>query len=327
MYQSKVTVLIPTFNYAKYILQAIKSVESQSYPSSLIDILIIDDGSTDNTADIVTSYKSSLPITYFYQQNLGKAAATQKGIELSKGDIIFNLDADDYFLPHKIETIIKIYDSNSSITFIGHPAIIEDEALDSKAKEIIPKSIIDKIIQGPELINFFLENRILFGGGSTFSAKTSSLKKNIISPKVDMYIDEYLIFTACSYGNAYISSNCLSIWRIHGKNYSVQKDNNILKVKRNRLLSSSFAMLEFVNDEKNFNTRIKKLYYLKHLDRLYNTLEINNEKDFKQIFRLLRIIFSLKYSVKDIHAYNLFNRLLPTTIIKNLKSFWKLLKL
>ncbi|KHJ36978.1 putative glycosyltransferase EpsH [Pedobacter glucosidilyticus] len=326
MYQYKVTVLIPTYNYAKYILQAIKSVESQSYPSSLIDILIIDDGSTDNTTDIVTSYKSSLPITYFYQQNLGKAAATKKGIELSKGDIIFNLDADDYFLPNKIETIIKIYNSNSSITFVGHPAIIEDEALNAKSEEIIPKNIIDKIIQGPELINFFLENRILFGGGSTFSAKTSSLKKNNISPDVDMYIDEYLIFTACLHGTAYISSGFLSTWRIHGKNYSVEKDKTILKIKGNRLLNSSFAMLEFINEEKDFNTRIKKLYYLKHLDRLYNTLEFNNEKDFKQIFRLLRIILSLKYSVKDIHAYNLFNRLLPTTIIKNLKSFWQLLK-
>lgn len=316
----KVSVIVPTYNYSNYILDAIKSIEMQTYPSELIEVIIIDDGSTDGTEKVIASYDSSLTINYFYQKNTGKAAATQKGIELSKGDIIFNLDADDYFYPDKIQTIIDIYEDNPDAVFIGHPAMIIDEKNNSNSQEAMPHYLTDIFIDGKDLVTLFLENRLLYGGGSTFSAKLSILKKNTIPYDVDMYIDEFLIYAAAVHGKCYLSSKCLSVWRVHGYNYSVHKEDTLIRQKRESLLNSSLVMYNFISSSSFFGEKIQKLYYLKHLDRLYSTLEANNQKSSKRIIELLKTILSFEYSIKHLHTYKLFNRLLPTPIIRNLKS-------
>lgn len=316
-----VSVIIPTYNYSKYILEAIKSIEAQNYPTNLIEIIIIDDGSTDDTANVINGYKSAIPIHYLYQENKGKAAATQKGIDLCNGDIIFNLDADDYFYPEKIKSVINIYQQFPEIVFVGHPADILNTEDKSKRVENIPLYLMNKTINGLKLINFFLTNKILFGGGSTFSAKATVLKKEDIPSGIDMYIDEYLIYATAKYGKCYLLSESHSIWRIHGNNYSVNRDSSIITQKRNRLLNSSFMMLNYINNSSLFTSRIKKLYYLKHLDRLYGHLEIYNEKTFKQIINLIFIIFTFKYSITDLHKYRIFYRLVPTGILKVFKSY------
>ena len=88
----KVSVIIPTYNYAKYIIRAIDSVLNQTYKD--FEIIVVDDGSTDDTRDLVeTKYKDK--IRYFYQENNGAPAARNKGILESRGEYCIFLDADD----------------------------------------------------------------------------------------------------------------------------------------------------------------------------------------------------------------------------------------
>ena len=110
-----VSVLIPTYNYAERIIEAIKSVLNQRYPSSLIEIIVVDDGSTDNTQEVLNELVDNKSIKYFYQSNQGKASATIKAIKESTGDIIFCLDADDSFLPGKIQKTVEIFEQNYSV--------------------------------------------------------------------------------------------------------------------------------------------------------------------------------------------------------------------
>src|ERR1700754_4647904 len=97
-----VTVIIPTYNYAVYIGDAVQSILQQNYPTELIEIIVVDDGSTDDTQQVLRPFIEGTNISYYYQQNKGKANATYNGIQKSKGKYIFNLDADDYFLSNKI---------------------------------------------------------------------------------------------------------------------------------------------------------------------------------------------------------------------------------
>ncbi len=100
----KVSVIIPTYNYEDFIWDAVDSVLNQSY--SDYELIVVDDGSTDNTAEKLKKYKGK--IQYYYQKNQGPGAARNLGIKKSTGEYICFLDADDIFLPNKLEAQISL---------------------------------------------------------------------------------------------------------------------------------------------------------------------------------------------------------------------------
>jgi glycosyltransferase involved in cell wall biosynthesis len=93
------SVVIPSFNYAQYLSRALDSVLSQR--DSNYEVVVVDDGSTDNTADVVRSYQLefSNKIAYVFQHNRGLSAARNHGISLASGEYLLFLDADDELLP------------------------------------------------------------------------------------------------------------------------------------------------------------------------------------------------------------------------------------
>ncbi len=94
------SVIIPAFNRVSFLGKCINSVLAQSYTD--LEMIIIDDGSTDGTKKLITSYKDER-INYFYQQNHGVAHARNRGLALAKGEFIAFLDSDDWWDPEKLE--------------------------------------------------------------------------------------------------------------------------------------------------------------------------------------------------------------------------------
>ncbi|MEW5806018.1 MAG: glycosyltransferase [Acidobacteriota bacterium] len=94
----EVSVIIPAYNSERYIEEALESALAQTFPG--IEIIVVDDGSTDGTASILKKYEGR--IRYFFQENRGLAAARNSGIKLASGSYLAFLDADDLFLPEKI---------------------------------------------------------------------------------------------------------------------------------------------------------------------------------------------------------------------------------
>jgi len=101
-----VSVIIPTFNRGYIVAEAIESVLSQTYRD--FEIIVVDDGSTDNTREVLEPYRDR--IRYFYQENKGVAGARNKGIEESRGAFIAFLDSDDIWLPEKLERQRQLFD-------------------------------------------------------------------------------------------------------------------------------------------------------------------------------------------------------------------------
>ena len=101
-----VSVIIPTYNRETLIRKAIDSVLAQTYRQW--EIVVVDDGSEDNTKDVVLSYKNE-NIFYIYQENRGIAAARNTGIKNSRGSFIAFLDSDDYWRPNKLEKQMKLF--------------------------------------------------------------------------------------------------------------------------------------------------------------------------------------------------------------------------
>ena len=95
----KVSAVIPTYNAAPYIAQSVDSVLAQTFAPC--EIIVVDDGSTDDTARVLAPYGEK--IKYIYQKNQGEPAARNTGIRAATGDYIAFLDADDLWVPEKLE--------------------------------------------------------------------------------------------------------------------------------------------------------------------------------------------------------------------------------
>ncbi len=107
------SVIIPVYNAERHIAEAIESVLSQQYPS--LEILAVDDGSTDSSAKILQSFPE---VSYYYQTNGGPAAARNHGLKLAKGEFILFLDADDLFPAGKIRQQLAYFEQNPRLEMV-----------------------------------------------------------------------------------------------------------------------------------------------------------------------------------------------------------------
>lgn len=101
MEQPLVSVIIPTYNAASYIREAVDSALAQTYQN--FEVIVVDDGSTDNTAEVLAPYIKEKKIIYIHQENKGLPAARNTAIKASHGEFVALLDSDDIFLPNKLE--------------------------------------------------------------------------------------------------------------------------------------------------------------------------------------------------------------------------------
>lgn len=108
-----VSVVIPSYNYADYVEEAVESVLSQTYDS--IELIIINDGSKDNTADIIERFASRA--TIINQENKGIIATRNLGVSLAKGKYIIQLDADDYLDKKYIEKCVHVAEKGADIVY------------------------------------------------------------------------------------------------------------------------------------------------------------------------------------------------------------------
>lgn len=136
--QCWVTVIIPTYQRAKYIIKALNSVYNQSYRP--VELIVVDDGSTDNTKDLIEAWINSLPssnqfqCTYIYQENAGAPRARNVGLCNSKGEFIQTLDSDDILHPAKLETQVELLIENPKCQSAWNPL---ERFLDEHEKKII----------------------------------------------------------------------------------------------------------------------------------------------------------------------------------------------
>lgn len=319
-----VSVIIPTYNYARFISEAIDSVLKQTYPTDKIEVIVIDDGSIDNTREKLQAYSNLSK--YIYQNNIGKAAATKAGIACASGKYLFNLDADDLFFPDKIEQVVNIFEGDSEIVHIAHPAFCWNVERQTQTSEVIPEVIKGRKIFGQDLLIYFYKQKMLFGGGSTFAARTEILKSFQIPKEVDMFIDEYLVLFTLREGYSFLIDQSLSIWRIHGHNYSnLTPNSSTFNAKTIRLNDSMEAVLNEVLKGK-FYLQIKDLYLLKSKVEKLAFKEKYAQKSMFDILDLWLFIFQHSKAFSQnfpniLKSYSVVNRTIPTFLLQYLKKY------
>ncbi len=111
MSEPLVSIIIPAYNSEAYISQTIESVMGQTYKNW--ELLIIDDGSTDKTSEVIKTFLQEKKIRYIHQSNAGVSAARNRGIEHAGGDYIAFLDSDDFWLPENLSKKVAVLNDTS----------------------------------------------------------------------------------------------------------------------------------------------------------------------------------------------------------------------
>ncbi len=126
----KVSVVIPAYNHEKYVGEAIQSVLDQTFQD--FELIIINDGSTDNTEAEILKFKDER-IRYYSQGNRGLSATLNRGIELARGEYFNFLPSDDAFFPEKLEIQLKIFEEDPALGLVfAYPQLIDAEGREIK---------------------------------------------------------------------------------------------------------------------------------------------------------------------------------------------------
>ena len=148
----KVSVIIPSYNSANYLPQAIESVISQTMQD--FEIILVNDGSTDHTAEVVKRYLGYL--RYVEQENYGPASARNKGILLAKGEYLAFLDADDLYLPDKLEIQSRYLDLYPDIDLVYSDGIRFKQRRDGREilmRMSVTGEVFTDILQPEDFVN------------------------------------------------------------------------------------------------------------------------------------------------------------------------------
>lgn len=112
----RVTVVIPTYNAATYLAETLESVAAQTFRD--FEVLIVDDGSRDQTIELARGFATRIPMRIVEQANAGPAAARNNGVRQSRGEYVAFIDSDDLMLPRRLEAQVAMLDADPSLGLV-----------------------------------------------------------------------------------------------------------------------------------------------------------------------------------------------------------------
>ncbi len=210
----RVSVLIDTYNHERFIERAITSVLDQDMPMDGIEILVVDDGSTDRTPEIVRRFEPRVRL--IRKTNGGQASAFNIGIPECRGDIVAFLDGDDWWAPQKLRLVLQVLAEDSEVGIVGNgiTQVLENGSEHSEVLLEGQRFRIDSM-QGARLFR----RRKSQLGTSRMTVRTEILRSILPIPEqIVIEADEYIFTLAAAFSAACVLSEPLTFYRIHGGN-------------------------------------------------------------------------------------------------------------
>lgn len=222
-----VSVIIPVYNQETFIAEAIESVFQQTIPQNEIEIIVVDDGSTDGTSERLNSYKDRIHV--ISQANAGVSAARNAGIRQATGKFVCCLDSDDLFLPEKIEKQLAVFQADAEIGMVhtGVSVVRPGETGWEVWYDYIPPIYKERETQIDELLKWnYLVSSSVMVKRELFSQVGLFNESLRYAEDYDMWLR---LLTCCRIGEV---SEILVHYRWHGSNNSRHNDGSIVDVVR-----------------------------------------------------------------------------------------------
>ena len=205
------TVLITTYNYGRFIEEAIDSVLAQDYARERVQIVVVDDGSTDDTAERVKKYGER--VEYFYQANGGQASALNLGISKARGEIVALLDADDLFVAGKLTRVAEAFARDASVGMVYH-RLREWDMESGECRESSFPLVSGDVYKEPEQFRLYYPHPT-----SCLSFRRAALENLMPIPeKIRMLADGYPANLIPFLTPIVALPEVLAVYRLHGKN-------------------------------------------------------------------------------------------------------------
>jgi Glycosyl transferase family 2 len=211
-----VSVLIDTYNHERFIEAAIVSALEQDFPASCREIIVVDDGSTDRTPEIVRKFEPRLRL--LRKGNGGQASAFNAGIPECKGEIVSFLDGDDWWAASKLTKVTAAIEQNEGVGLVGH-GVTEVFPDGRQHTELLRDSAVQRFRitskQGAEVFRL----RKSFLGTSRMTYRTDILRQIGKVPEMLTFeADEYLFSLAGLFADVLILRESLTFYRQHDQN-------------------------------------------------------------------------------------------------------------
>ncbi len=222
-----ISVVIDTFNYGRFIDEAIESVLRQEYPAERVQVVVVDDGSTDDTTQRIVKYEPR--IEYHRKPNGGQASALNLGFKKARGEIVALLDADDYWLPAKLRHVVEGFENHSDAGMIYNSlTVVGSSETPPGFADFIPVSgYLAKDIQK------LLQYRVHPTSCLTF--RRGSLERLLPIPEsIRLQADAYLALLAPLVLPVLAIPESLTAYRIHGQNLYSTQESKITSEQRRR---------------------------------------------------------------------------------------------
>ena len=251
MKKKKVSIIVPIYNGEAYLERCVQSLVNQTY--SDIEIILINDGSTDKTHEICERYAElEKRIVYIKKKNTGVSDTRNYGIRRSTGDYILFVDSDDYIGKETVEKLMD-FSNDATLVSVGHYDVVSENAIENKYKKnkYSGNEIIDKIVSSE-----------IKGITCGYLFKKSKLK-NMEFDTNSSYLEDMLFLISFLKNNVYkkivyleCSTECADYYYHHDKSVTISKSNIIEKGKMifktldkiNNLTNSKYISL--INDKK-----------------------------------------------------------------------------
>jgi glycosyltransferase involved in cell wall biosynthesis len=238
-----VSIIIDNFNYARFVSAAIDSALAQSYAP--VEIIVVDDGSTDNSRDVISSYGDR--VSAVFKPNGGHASAFNAGFAASRGEIVFFLDADDLLLPEAVAETVQIWRPgvskvqwvlahvDANLSPFGTTVPFAPEAMPSGD---LRQSVIElaRYVSPPTSGNAFARALLeqLMPLSETFWHQSAEMPLWLLAP---------------FFGEILSIRKVLGLYRVHGQNYVAMNDLDYRKLRIKLVFDwqRAFTLQEFLN--------------------------------------------------------------------------------
>lgn len=210
-----ISVIIDAYNYGEYIEAAVASALNQTLMRDMYEVIVVDDGSTDDTFLRLQQYMPN--IVYHYKDNGGQATAFNAGIMLARGEFVAFLDADDYWCPEKLSSVLEQFRSDEQVGVVYHKLAVVNNG--GEELEIIPKSF-DSIVSGNPVQNYADWLTTVGVATSGICFRTAVVRRLTPIPfEFTICADAYLMSCApLVTGKFALIDRALGNYRVHGMN-------------------------------------------------------------------------------------------------------------
>ena len=208
------SVLIDTYNHEQYIEQAVVSAVEQDFPPDDFENLVVDDGSSDRTPDIVRKFAPRVRL--LRKKNGGQASAFNAAFSEMRGDIVSFLDGDDWWLPGKLAAVTVALEENPGIAGVGHGYYEFNEATGESKLHKAPQPLFVSLSTSEAARKCWLD--LTYAHMAAFTVRKSALNKCIPIPETLIFDADAPIAMAAMAHRALLLDQPLLYYRVHSNN-------------------------------------------------------------------------------------------------------------